>query len=111
MGYLTRYKLKIKSYQDLEEAKIARKAIETYPFDGYANSFENMYNDWTDSFKWYDHEKELKQFSTLYPTTVFELQGNGEDQGDVWFKYFKAGKIQICQVVISFDVYDENKLQ
>ena len=38
------------------------------------------------------------------------LKGEGVDPGDIWQRYFKNGKTQLCEAKISFDEYDENKL-
>jgi len=49
--------------------------------------------DGTDA-KWYEHEEDMRSFSTLYPDYTFELTGLGEDQEDIWRKFFKNGKMQ-----------------
>ncbi|WP_276976809.1 hypothetical protein [Flavobacterium filum] len=61
--------------------------------------------------KWYGHEDQLKYFSSKNPDILFLLEVSGENQGDSWRKYFKGGKMQVCKVKISFDEFDENKLQ
>jgi hypothetical protein len=65
----------------------------------------------TDSCKWYDHEKEVAQFSTIYPDVLFELSGEGEDSGDIWKKYFKNGKMQLCSAEMTFPPFDESKMK
>jgi hypothetical protein len=60
---------------------------------------------------WYEHEKDLKEFSKKYPSIVFELSGIGEEHDDIWNKYFKNGKMQSCIAHITFEKYDEDKLK
>jgi hypothetical protein len=63
-----------------------------------------------DTCKWYDHEKDLKDFSRFYPDAVFELKGEGEESGDMWKLYVKNGKSQRCNAIITFEKFDESKL-
>jgi hypothetical protein len=64
----------------------------------------------TDSCKWYDHEAEIAKFSKIYPDVLFELSGEGEESGDIWKKYFRDGKMQRCDVEMTFPPFDETKL-
>lgn len=68
------------------------------------------YNPLEDSCKWYEHDEHMRQLSKKYPSVVFILHGEGEEQGDDWFKYYKNGKMQECRAKIIFDEYDERKL-
>jgi len=61
--------------------------------------------------KWYAHEKDMRQVSYMFPEVTFTLEGDGEDQGDQWRKYFKGGKMQHVKAVITFEDYDEGKLK
>ena len=38
-------------------------------------------------------------------------ENKGEDDGDLSNTYFKNGKFQLCGAVITYDDYDESKLQ
>lgn len=60
---------------------------------------------------WYDHEEQMKFFSLKYPDILFTLHGEGEDSGDVWMKYFKAGKMQVAKAKITFDEFDERSMK
>lgn len=64
-----------------------------------------------DEVKWYEHEKDMRAFSLKYPDILFTLRGEGEESGDIWRKYFKAGKVQVVRETLVFDEYDEKKLQ
>lgn len=62
------------------------------------------------SCTWYEHEKDIKEFSEQYPDIIFELNGIGDEYDDIWNKYFLNGKMQTCIAKIIFDQYDPEKL-
>ena len=64
----------------------------------------------TDTYKWYDYDEEMLELSKQFPETVFCLYGDGEESMDVWYKYYKNGKSQYCPAKVTFDEYDESKL-
>ena len=104
MGYYTSYSLKvIEGSEDLikELRNICDEA-------GYALEEDGSTSD---STKWYSSEKDMRDFSLLHPEAVFELKGGGEESGDLWVAYFKAGKMQMCKAKIYFDEYDPTKLE
>ena len=63
--------------------------------------------------KWYTHEDDLKKFSSgdNCKDVLFQLEGEGEDNEDLWIKYFKNGKMQICRGEVFYPEYDESKLE
>ncbi len=63
-----------------------------------------------ESYKWYGHEDDMRKLSQTYPEHVFELSGEGENAGDMWRKYFKNGKMQSCPAIVTYDPFDESKL-
>lgn len=108
MGYYTAYSLDtFKSAKDISEI------LGNLP-DG---EFEDLryaideYGEVAMSCKWYEHEKDMKKLSLMHPDIVFELCGKGEEQGDSWKKYFKNGKVQVCEAQITYPPFDENKLK
>ena len=64
-----------------------------------------------DSLKWYEHEEEMVELSKRFPTTLFTLHGEGEDNADVWDKYFLNGKIQRDQGRIVYEGFNPVKLR
>lgn len=100
MGYLTNYKLDWTG--DLEELPLDFEGVD-YAFDKYG---EDSYE-----CKWYDHEKDCIELSKVYPEILFTLSGEGEEAGDLWIKYFKNGKMQRAEAKITYDEFDENKLE
>lgn len=99
MGYNTQYSVKIHPENKLIRATIASDDA------FYALGFSG------ESYKWYDHETDMRKLSQEYPEHVFELSGEGEDTGDMWRKYFKNGKMQSCPAQVTYDPFDESKLK
>lgn len=87
MGYNTRYELSV-----LNVAELPEELLETQVDGDYA-SIKALVEGYADVMKWYEHEEEMAALSLRFPDYVFELSGEGEDQGDVWVKWFKAGKV------------------
>lgn len=100
MGYYTRHELEIVSGVDYNidyEQEISELA-------DYGSCFE-------DSIKWYDCEKNMKEYSKKHPNTIFCINGEGEESGDIWKAYFKNGKMFKTKAVITFEEFTEDKLQ
>lgn len=123
MGYYTRYSIAIHS-EPVERSRIDGIDANGNPSFVYVErklSLEDIkyqisnecgYNTlWEESVKWYDHEKDMRDFSRKYPEVVFELSGEGEENGDIWKAYFKNGKMQRCKAIITFDSFDEAKMK
>lgn len=100
MGYSTSYTLKV-----TPNSAEVWDAIEENEDLSYA------VGEWKDSCKWYDHDADMISFSKQFPETLFTLNGEGEEAGDLWIKYYKNGKTQYCHAVITYDEFDENKLK
>ena len=110
MGYYTKFDLKINTKINQEQElqitnflsnKIIKKSVKISDhWDDYLE----------EEMKWYDYETDMTELSILFPDIVFELSGEGEESDDIWKQYFKSGKTQICNAIISFDKFDEAKL-
>lgn len=101
MGYETKYSLKILGIDDY-----------TISFHEKEISKHSMYqNCFIDYIKWDDHEKDMRKYSKKEPEMVFCLIGYGEDENDVWKKYFHNGKMQECKPKITWPKYNFKKLK
>jgi len=80
MGYYTRHTLEHddKGRIDHEEGITDTTGYEYSVFDD-------------DEIKWYDHEKDMRNYSKCYPKVTFILYGVGEEEGDYWKEYYKNG--------------------
>lgn len=121
MGYVTNYSLSAMAPVSLKEVKgvdaqgnpasvfieqlfdIDAVKRQLKDLSGYRYLFE-------DSCKWYDHEEHMREISIEYRDVLFVLEGEGEENTDIWIKYFKNGKMQDCRAKIVFDDFDESKL-
>lgn len=105
MGYYTSYKLSVLEGGDeeqlikefREDSDGAEYAIDE---DGYTN----------ESCKWYDSKSDLLKFSVKRPEAIFCLEGEGEENGDVWKLYVKDGHFQECRAKMVFPEFDRAKL-
>ena len=110
MGYYTNYTLTVIEEGDERIDEITEAMQEFEPKYGEGWLFDVYCGD-ADNSKWYEHEEEMRTFSSMFPTAVFKLGGEGEEPGDLWKKYFKNGKMQECLAEITFPPYDESKLE
>lgn len=90
MGYYTDFTLKTKeNSEDLKKVLRELDDISDYCFEIeeiHGGVFEK-------NAKWYDFEEELKEVSKKLPDITIQVHGNGEESGDIWWKYFKNGKV------------------
>lgn len=68
-----------------------------------------LYSD--DECKWYDHEEDMILLSQEFPNVLFKLHGEGEENGDIWDKYFMDGKMQYCPAKVQCAPFDRSKLE
>jgi hypothetical protein len=106
MGYYSNFKLEVNHPDEediigdlLDNNEDARRALQ---YDG--NSQEPT--------KWYDMDKDMKEFSKKYPEVLFEMQRQGESGGDDQCNYyFQNGKAQECWVELKFPDYNPDKME
>lgn len=82
MGYETSYELTtlpVATQTDEVTAKIKALCSGYSPFE--------------QSCKWYQHDENMKTVSRDFPHLILVLDGEGEDQGDVWRKAYLNGEI------------------
>lgn len=105
MGYRTQFELSI-DHPSADEIIANFRA--TNEEAEYALNEEGGTNE---EAKWYDHEKDLKEFSKNYPDAKFTMWGIGEDAGgDYWKHYVQNGKGQMVSGTIVYPELDESKM-
>lgn len=122
MGYETRYNLEVNDLVVMKEVKgidptsgkpASILVQEFVDRDKLAREIQDLSGYsylWGDRCNWYDHEKDMRTISRKYKDVLFKLTGEGEESGDLWAKYFKGGKMQVCKARIEYDPFDETKL-
>lgn len=65
----------------------------------------------SESMKWYDWEKDMQRLSTFSDNIVWVIDGDGEDNGDIWRFYYKGGRRQNAYARIEYDDYAEDLLK
>lgn len=99
MGYYTRFTLETPTYPQWwsELTPAERKNVEALS-TGYVEAVIEH----DDTYKWYEHEKNMLAISRLYEDTIFVLSGEGEEPGDIWKEYYLDGKVVHCQAALVF---------
>ena len=61
------------------------------------NGLENNAGSWLDlDDTWYNHEEDMLAISKQFPELLFVLEGEGENNDDLWKQYFRNGKTLFC---------------
>lgn len=73
------------------------------------------YQEW----KWYDHDEDMIELSKRFPDYTFILEGEGEENGDLWRNVYHDGQMESLYVKIIYkkpesdfaqivyDIYDD----
>lgn len=56
-----------------------------------------------DSLKWYDHDEDMVKLSLRFPDYTFILEGEGEDNGDLWRAVYHNGQLECLNVKIVYE--------
>lgn len=94
MGYYTTFSIVSITPNTESEAVIATiKQITEIDF-GYSGTVSDL--------KWYDHEADMAEVSARHPGAFITMDGNGEEDGDVWRLYACNGKTEKVEGKIVF---------
>jgi hypothetical protein len=100
MGYYTHYSIKISGADNANQmVKIAGDLA----FQGYeiSGSGTELYIEFDD--KWLKWKEEFQRVSKDFPRVLFEVNGKGEDNEDMWRARFRDGVSEIIRAKIVFD--------
>lgn len=108
MGYYTIFKLSAKDSEITDNMKKELSVINRDYFNNM-NLIDELIEGWFEA-KWYDYVDNMKMLSLKFPNKVFILEGNGEENEDMWVAYFMNGKVQYEKAKITYNYFDPNKL-
>ena len=104
MGYYTHYSL---SYTGATATEVVAAFKKHRNYFGFEDEKDLVYQ-MKEPAKWYDHNDDMLAVSTLLPGATLTLDGEGEEQGDVWRKVYRDGKIvQRQKARLAFDDGEE----
>lgn len=96
MGYYTQYTLDVVELYDEKEKDVilayASLSDICNSYHQHGDKYDLSFGDTTDDIKWYGHHEDMLKLSIAFPDVAFSLHGVGEEQGDEWIAYYKAGK-------------------
>lgn len=117
MGYYTSYRLTIIGNEDIVHhhpcpncngsGRIDMSAYEMVVAENENLSYEML----EEPQKWYTYAEDMIAISEKFPELVFQLNGEGEEPGDIWVKYYKNGKTQESKIYAKLADFDESKLK
>lgn len=64
-----------------------------------------------ESYKWYEHDDEMKKVSEKYRDIVFILDGDGEESGDIWRAFYLNGHVHKWCLEIKLPEWSEGILR
>lgn len=100
MGYYTHYNIRISG---ADNANQMVKIANDLGFEGYkiSGSGTELYIEFDD--KWLKWKEDFQKVSKEFPRVLFEVNGKGEDNEDMWRARFRDGVSEIIRAKIVFD--------
>ena len=103
MGYVTRYEIEATGFKEETEAefflfKLTR--VVNYEFTGSTTSTRLTIE--TDEIKWYEWQTDLKELSVHFPHVTIDVEGYGEENGDIWRARVRNGEAEVVKAVLTF---------
>ena len=113
MGYYTKYDITMyPRMNDEDELKVMREiASKIYNEDPTTISDDEAKWCFDEHMKWYNHVNDMLDISKKFPNITFVLEGEGEENGDLWVKYFNNGEVEECFAEIVYPQPKNPKFQ
>jgi len=105
MGYYTQYNLTIAKANGRVEIERINEDLRT--ISGYNDLGIDAYSD---TIKWYDNDKDMIALSKKHPNILFQLDGEGEESGDIWRSYYCNGVEESAKAVMTYPSIDFEKM-
>lgn len=75
------------------------------------NELKGAFSGGCDWCKWYEQSSDMKKLSVIFPEVVFYIHRTGEDGDDLTEYYYKDGKEQVCEAIITYPPYNPDLLK
>lgn len=111
MGYYTNYKMIVLDENGRDTDSAENPVFEDKDLYGSEVSVQQIIEGDLDACKWYDHDKDMIEYSKRFPDFVFILDGEGEESGDIWRKFYKNGKSYEWKLEYALPDFDPNNLK
>ena len=95
MGYYTLYTITVSDANGDDEAIISRLSE--------ISCYDLKVGEQSDIIKWYTNEADVTAVSKEFPHATIYIEGEGEENGDLWKAKAKAGEYQRVKARIVFD--------
>lgn len=60
---------------------------------------------------WYSEQEDMVLLSTKFPSVLFAIHREGENNDDMVDTYYWNGRMQVCPAIITYDDYDPAKME
>ena len=92
MAYMTHYNLESTISDEETKEQFHKELAKRSPGNG-PNPVD-LTNGGGATCSWYEHDRDMRQVSMMFPTEVFVLSGEGEEIYDMWKKRYIAGDVE-----------------
>ena len=93
---------------DIDPDKLITELEEISEYEGWFDVNEGyIYID----AKWYEYDDNMIEVSKNNKDVLFIVDGDGEESGDIWRKFYKNGKSADVTPSIMYPEFDESKLK
>ena len=108
MGYNTRYEVDATGFNEGDEAEyflFKLNRATNYGFGGNASNGSVHLE--TDEIKWYEWKKDLTDLSKHFPHATIDVEGRGEESGDMWKARIRNGQSEVVNAIMTFPDFKE----
>lgn len=104
MGYYTKFDIMMVPEVDTKKETEIMRAIAAKISKTNPSSISNDEARWclNSELKWYNHNEHMIEVSKQFPDITFILDGEGEEHGDIWRKYYCNGEWEGVNAEITF---------
>jgi len=112
MGYSTQYNIDAGPFESAEAAeffefKVSKEIDEAFEVDiqqshGYKHTGKYYVDLKSEDTKWYEWRADLTKVSTLFPDVTIDVEGKGEETGDIWKARFRNGDCEVVDAEFMF---------